>query len=203
MMVVGLTGSIAAGKSEVSKLFAAADVPVFDADTEVHRIYAEKPAIELIGGIFPDAVVNGNIDRQRLAQRVLGNVESLKKLEQLIHPLMRSRQKDFISGWRKRKQNCGFVILSVPLLFETGENQEMDYVIVVSSSEDDQRKRALARPGMTQEKLSSILARQLPDSVKRSRGDFVIENSGSLEDLRMQVDALIKKLGELARSENL
>ena len=198
MIKIGLTGSIATGKSEVAKLFSAASIPVFDSDADVHDIYAEKTTLDLIGKTFPDVIVDGSIDRQRLGQRVLASPGDLRKLESLIHPLVMRRREKFIFHWRK--QNCPFVILDIPLLYETGEDQELDYVIVVSANEEVQRNRAMARPGMTREKLTSILARQLPDSEKRRRADFTIENSGSLEHLRMQVDALSRKLGELARN---
>jgi len=199
MIIVGLTGSIATGKSEVAKLFSAAGIPVFDSDIEVHDLYAEKSTVDLIGKTFPDAIVNGTIDRQRLGQLVLDSLEDLKKLESLIHPLVRKRRERFISFWRK--QNCPFVILDVPLLFETGENRELDYVVVVSANEKVQRNRAMVRPGMTREKLAGILARQMPDLEKRSRADFIVENSGSLEHLQNQVAVLSKKLEELARNQ--
>lgn len=198
MITVGLTGSIAAGKSEVGKLFSSAGIPVFDSDAEVHDLYAEKTIVDLIGRTFPDVIIGGNIDRQRLGQRVLGSPEDLRKLESLIHPLVKRGRERFISLWRK--QNCAFVILDIPLLYETGEDQKLDYVVVVSTNEEVQRNRAMARTGMTREKLTDILVRQLPDSEKRRRADFIIENSGSLEHLRKQVDALCKKLGELARN---
>ena len=199
MISAGLTGSIATGKSEVAKLFSAAGIPVFDSDAEVHDLYAEKPTTNLLGKAFPEVIVDGKVDRQFLGQRVLGSPEDLKKLESLIHPLVRKRRKDFIAHWRK--QNSPFVVLDIPLLFETGQDKEVDYVIVVSAKEDVQRKRAMARPGMTEKKLASILARQMPDVEKRGRADFIIENSDSLEHLQTQVDALSKRLGELAGNQ--
>jgi len=199
MITVGLTGSIATGKTEVAKLFAAAGIPVFDSDAEVHALYAGKAAAELLGKTFPGVVVDGKIDRQRLGQAVLGSPEDLRRLESLIHPLVRKKQEDFIARWQK--QRASIVVLDIPLLFETGREKELDYVIVVSADGGIQRKRALARPGMTEEKLASILARQMPDAEKRRRADFVIENSGSLEHLRLQVDALSLKLAEIAGNQ--
>lgn len=199
MISAALTGSIATGKSEVAKLFSAAGIPVFDSDAAVHDLYAEKTTTDLLFKAFPEVIIDGNIDRQRLGRRVLGSPEDLKKLEVLVHPLVRKRRKDFIAHWRK--QNCPLVILDIPLLFETGQDKEVDYVIVVSANEDVQRKRAMARPGMTEEKLASILARQMPDAEKRGSADFVIENSGSLEHLQTQVDVLSKKLGKLAGNQ--
>ena len=197
MITVGLTGSIATGKSEVAKLLSGAGIPVFDSDAEVHVLYADGQTVDLIGKTFPGVVVDGKIDRQLLGQRVLASPEDLRKLESLIHPLVKEKRKEFISRWRK--QECPFVILDIPLLYETGEDQKLEYVVVVSADEEIQRKRAMARPGMTREKLASILARQMPDAEKRSRADFVVENSGSLENLRKQVDILRGRLGELAR----
>lgn len=198
MISVGLTGSIATGKSEVAKLFSAAGIPVFDSDAEVHDLYTEGTTRDLLGKVFPEVIVDNEIDRQRLGRRVLGSPEDLRKLENLIHPLVRKRRKGFLAHWRK--QDSPFVVLDIPLLFETGEKNELDYVIVVSANEDVQRMRAMTRPGMTEDKFDHILARQMPDAEKRSRADFVIENSGSLEHLRTQVDALIARLGELARN---
>lgn len=198
MMTVGLTGSIATGKSEVAKLLSGAGIPVFESDAAVHNLYADRQIVGLIGGVFPGVVVGGKIDRQLLGQRVLASPEDLKKLESLIHPLVKEKRKEFISRWRN--QECPFVILDIPLLYETGEDQKVDYVVVVSADEEIQRKRAMARPGMTGEKLASILARQMPDLEKRCRADFVIENSGSMEHLRTKVDALSKMLTELARN---
>ena len=199
MISAGLTGSIATGKSEVAKLFSAAGIPVFDSDAEVHNLYLERKTADLIGGTFPEVVVDGKIDRQLLGQRALGSPEDLKKLESLIHPLVRQRRKDFVVHWQK--QNSPFVVLDIPLLFETGQDREVDCVIVVSANEDVQRKRAMARPGMTEDKFAHILARQMPDAEKRGRADFVIENSDSLENLRIQVNALSRKLADLARNQ--
>jgi len=199
MISVGLTGSIATGKSEVARLFAAAGIPVFDSDSAVHDLYTEKTTAALLGKIFPGVIVDGEIDRQRLGQRVLGSPEDLKKLESLIHPLVRKRRERFIAHWRK--QGSPLVVLDIPLLFETGQDREMDYVIVVSANEDVQRKRAMARPGMTEDKFARILARQTPDAEKRGRADFIVENSDSLEHLQTQVDSLSRKLAELARNQ--
>ena len=198
MISVGLTGSIATGKSEVAKLFSVTGIPVFDSDAEVHSLYMEEATRDSLGKVFPDVIVGGEVDRQRLGQRVLSSPEDLQKLESLIHPLVRKRRERFIAHWRK--QGSHFVVLDIPLLFETGQEKELDYVIVVSADEEVQRKRALARTGMTEQKLAGILARQMPNVEKRRRADFVIENSGSLEHLRTQVEALSSRLAELARN---
>jgi dephospho-CoA kinase len=171
---------------------------VFDSDAEVHVLYADKTAGEMLGSVFPAVVVDGKIDRQLLGRQVLNSPEDLRKLESLVHPLVRKRREHFIAHWRK--QGSPLIVLDIPLLFETGQENELDYVVVVSANEDVQRKRAMARSGMTEQKLAGILARQMPDAQKLCRADFVIENSASLEHLRMQVDALIRKLAELART---
>src|SRR5436190_738439 len=138
MMSVGLTGSIATGKSEVAKLFSAAGIPVFDSDAEVHNLYAEETTRDSLARMFPDVIIGGEIDRQRLGQRVLNSPEDLRKLESLIHPPVRKRRERFIAQWRK--EGSPFVVLDIPLLFETGQERELDYVIVISANEDVQRR---------------------------------------------------------------
>lgn len=196
MIVIGLTGSIATGKTEVAKMFGVAGTPVFDSDARVHQLYSEQSTINLIAKNFPEAIKEGRIDRPSLGKIVFTRPEELKRLEAIIHPLVQTRRQEFIAHWRAQKSP--FVILDIPLLFETAENPNLDFTVVVSAAEDIQRKRALARPGMTAEKLAGILARQMPDVEKRSRADFVIENSGSMDQLQKQVDALVGKFKTLA-----
>jgi dephospho-CoA kinase len=195
MLIVGLTGSIATGKSQASRLFSARHVPVFDADAEVHRIYRDKLVVKMLAKHFPDAIKNGHVDRQVLGTIVLTDVKKLKKLEVLIHPLVQVQREKFIQAWKEK--NVPFVIMDIPLLFETDQADGVDYVVVVSVPEDIQRERALARPGMTREKLAAILFRQVPDVEKRRRADFIIDNSGNLEHLGKQVDALVAKFRTL------
>jgi dephospho-CoA kinase len=197
MLVIGLTGSIATGKSETSKLFSAAHVPVFDADAEVHRIYKDKSVVQMLEKHFPEAIRDGQVKRQILGKSVLTDAKKLKALEALIHPLVQVEREKFISKWKQR--NSKFVIMDIPLLYETEQDEDVDYVIVISATENIQRERALARPGMTGEKLAGILFRQVPDSEKRQRADFVIENSGSLDQLHEQVEALVAKFNAMSR----
>lgn len=197
MLVIGLTGSIATGKTEVAKLFSAAHIPVFDADAEVHRIYRNKQVVKMLGEHFPDAIHNGEIDRQGLGRIVLSDATKLKTLEELIHPLVRAQREKFLTKWKK--ENSNFVVMDIPLLYETGQSKDVDYVIVVSTPENIQRERALSRPGMTDEKLVGILRRQVPDSKKREYADFVIENAGSLDQLDKQVAALIAKFNAISK----
>jgi dephospho-CoA kinase len=191
MIVVGLTGSIAMGKTTAAGYFAAEGVPVFAADAAVHEIYGDSSAIAAIAKAFPTAIVGSAVDRQKLAALVLSDPQKLKALEALIHPLVRQKREKFVSRWKER--NCPFVVLDIPLLFETGEDKAMDYTIVVSAPPAIQRARALARPGMTAEKLANILARQMPDAEKRKRADFILDSSGSVDNLQIQVRRLVEK----------
>jgi dephospho-CoA kinase len=195
MLVVGLTGSIASGKSETVKLLNQAGIPVFDSDAEVHKIYKKDRVVSAISRHFPSAVQGDVIDREKLGKLVLLNPKELKKLESLIHPEVRLKREKFIEQWKRERSPIVFI--DIPLLFETGEKKNFDQVVVVSASDTIRQQRALSRPGMSAEKLAGITARQMPDVEKRKRADFVIENSGSLDQLREQVDALIIKLNGL------
>ena len=194
MMRVGLTGSIASGKSEVARHFRTRGIAVFDADEAVHAIYADAQDAQLIAAAFPDAWQGGVIDRGRLSAHLIANPQDFSKLEQLVHPLVRQRREKFL----RQHETDQFVILDIPLLFETGEDKQMDCTITVITSDALQRQRALARPGMTEEKLARILARQMPAVEKAKRADFVIDNSGSMADLHGAIDHLIAKLTERA-----
>jgi dephospho-CoA kinase len=193
MKLIGLTGSIGMGKSTTAKLFAEEGVPIYDADAAVHALYAiGGAAVEPVEAIFPGVVVDGAIDRERLSAKVLGNPEAMKRLEQIVHPLVAKSRLDFLKG---AEQACAdLVILDIPLLFETGGEKHLDSIIVVSAPADLQRQRVLERPGMTEAKLDSILARQTPDADKRARADFVIDTSAGLDHARAQVRAVLAKL---------
>jgi dephospho-CoA kinase len=193
MIVAGLTGSIAMGKSETARMFAALGVPVFDADATVHEMYARGgAAVSAIGTRFPQAVVDGVVDRQRLAELVLKNHEALKTLESIVHPLVREAEIEFIR--RCRAENRPLVILDIPLLFETGRQRDVDRIIVVSAPADMQRERALARPGMTLEKFAAVLARQVPDTERRRQAHFIVDSSQGLDHASAQVKAIVAKL---------
>ena len=176
MTVVGLTGSIAMGKSETARMFLRLGYPVFDADAVVHQLYSRGgKAVEPVSKAFPAALDGGAIDRQRLAKEVVGDPEAMKKLEAIVHPLVRKRQAAFL---RKAKQaGHPLAVLDIPLLFESGRKGEVDRVVVVSAPETVQRARALERPGMTGEKFEAIAKRQLSDEHKRHQADFVIDTS--------------------------
>ena len=192
MIVAGLTGSIAMGKSETARMFAARGIPVFDSDAVVHELYASGgTAVEPLRVLVPEAVVAGGIDRGRLAALVQADPQLLGKIEAVVHPLVRNRQKSFLAT---SAQNSDLAVLDSPLLFETGRQHEVDVVIVVSADPLLQRTRALARPGMTPEKLDFILSRQVPDSEKRSRADYVIDTSVSLAETAREVDRVIAQI---------
>jgi dephospho-CoA kinase len=191
MLIVGLTGSIASGKSTVAGMLRARGFGVFDADATVHVLY-EGEAARAIEAAFPGTTVNGAIDRARLAKAVLGHREKLERLEAIVHPLVKARRGAFFAAERARGAEMAFV--EIPLLFETGAEDEVDATIVVSAPEEIMRARALERPGMTAEKLAAILARQTPDAEKRARADYVVDTGGEVSQTRAAVDRVIESL---------
>ncbi|MCA0026532.1 MULTISPECIES: dephospho-CoA kinase [unclassified Mesorhizobium] len=191
MMVLGLTGSIGMGKSTTAKMFAEAGVPVHDSDETVHRLYAGKAA-PLVEAAFPGTTGAGGVDRAKLGARVLGDAAALKRLEAIIHPLVRADADAFLA--RNRAAGAPLAVLDIPLLFETGGRDRVDKVVVVTAPAEVQRQRVLARPGMSEEKLASILASQVPDAQKRRQADFVIDTSQGLDAARAEVEAIIADL---------
>jgi len=193
MIVAGLTGSIAMGKSETARMFAAAGVPVFDSDAAVHALYRTGgSAVRAIAELVPGAVVDDAVDRGRLAAAVQAEPALLKRIEDAVHPLVRDRQQAFLADAVAKDEPLA--VLDIPLLFETGREAEVDAVIVVSAGPELQRQRALARPGMTPEKLAFIMSRQVPDTEKRARADFVIDTSVGLEETRREVERVVGRL---------
>jgi dephospho-CoA kinase len=189
MIVAGLTGSIAMGKSETAKMIAAKGIPVFDSDAAVHEMYAAGgEAVEPLRGVVPEAIGHDGVDRRKLASLVQTDPALLKRIEAIVHPLVRARQATFLADAARHAE---LAVLDIPLLFETGREKEVDVVIVVSADEEQQRKRALTRPGMTSEKLDFILSRQVPDAVKRAKADYVIDTSVSLADTARHVERVI------------
>jgi dephospho-CoA kinase len=191
MIVLGLTGSIGMGKSTTAKMFREAGVPVHDSDETVHRLYAGKAA-PLIEEAFPGTVRDGAVDRAQLAAQVLGRPDAMRKLEAIIHPLVRADADAFVA--RHRAAKAPLVVLDIPLLFETGGRSRVDKVVVVTAPAEVQRERVLARPGMTEEKLAAILASQVPDAEKRWQADFIIDSSQGLEAARAEVALIIADL---------
>mgnify|MGYP000952142066 CR=1 FL=1 len=188
MLVLGLTGSIGMGKSAVAAMLTARAIPVFDADAEVHRLYAGDAA-PLIEAAFPGTVDAGGVNRQRLAAALAGEAAQFARLESIVHPLVRRAEERFLAD--AHAQGRFAAVLEIPLLYETGLDRLVDAVIVVSAPADQQRARVLARPGMTDARLDALLARQLPDAEKRARADFVVDTSGTLADSEAQVDAIL------------
>jgi dephospho-CoA kinase len=191
MFVLGLTGSIGMGKTTTAKMFAEEGVPVHDADAAVHRLY-EGEAIKPIEAAFPGATGNGKVDREKLGQRVLGDDLAMKRLEHIVHPLVRQAEERFLS--EAQKTGAKVALLDIPLLYETAGDKRCDAVVVVSAPADMQRLRAFERPGMTAEKFDAILAKQTPDTEKRRRADFVVDTSKGLDAARAQVRDILKAI---------
>lgn len=191
MIVLGLTGSIGMGKSTTARMFAEAGVPVHDSDEAVHRLYAGKAA-PLVEAAFPGTTVSGVVDRAKLGERVLADAAALKRLEAIIHPLVRADADAFLA--RNRAAGAPLAVLDIPLLFETGGRNRVDKVVVVTAPAEVQRQRVLARPGMTQEKLASILDKQVPDAEKRRQADFIVDTGQGMDAARAAVAAIIAEL---------
>ncbi|GAC1332917.1 MAG: dephospho-CoA kinase [Bradyrhizobium sp.] len=184
MIILGLTGSIGMGKSTTAKLFAEAGVPVYDADANVHSLYKGE-AVAAIETAFPGTTADGKVDRNKLSARVVHDPVAIKRLEQIVHPMLgASRQKFFADAERS---GAAVAVVDVPLLFETGGEKRVDAVVVVTTTPEIQRQRILSRDNMTGEKLDAILARQLPDAEKRRRADFVVDTSHGLDPVRAQI----------------
>jgi len=193
MIVVGLTGSIGMGKTTTAAMFAAAGVPVYDADAEVHRLYAQGgAAVAPVGAAFPGAVQDGAVDRERLSALVLGDPAALARLNTVVHPLMGEARAAFFHA--AEAAGADIVVLDIPLLFETGGEGRVDAVVVVYAPAEVQRQRVLARPGITKAKLAALLAAQTPDADKRARADFVIDTSRGFDEARTQVDEILNTL---------
>lgn len=192
MLRLAITGSIGMGKSTVAKMFERAGIPVFDADAVVRDLQANDPdVIAAIGERFRGSVTGGVLDREALARMVLGYPAELAALEAIIHPEVQAARSRFID----EHQSSAALLFDIPLLFETGGETAFDKVIVVSAPAEVQRERVLGRPGMTGEKLDAILARQMPDTERRSRADFVVDTGGDLSTTEGQVREILYCLG--------
>jgi len=191
MLVIGLTGSIGMGKSTVAERFRQLGIPVCDADEIVRELY-EGAAVAAIEAAFPGTTSDGKVDRVKLGQAVLHDPHGLKRLEAIVHPMVQAAEREFLR--KAAEQGAQMAVLEVPLLFETGGDARVDVTIVVSAPPEVQRERVLARPGMTASKLEAILARQMPDSEKRRRADFVVDTGVTIEESHAQVDAIVEQL---------
>lgn len=187
-LVLGLTGSIGMGKSTVAAMFAGEGVPVFDADAEVHKLQGPRGRlVQEIESAFPGTTGESGVDRVLLGKAVFGNPDALKRLEAIVHPAVARERARFLESNRTQP----LVVLDIPLLFEAGGWQQVDRIAVVSAPAQIQRARVLARPGMTDARFESILAKQMPDAEKRERADFVIPTGGSLGETRDVVRSVI------------
>ncbi|MEN3972571.1 dephospho-CoA kinase [Sphingomicrobium sp. XHP0235] len=188
MKTLAITGSIGMGKSTVAQMFADRGIPVFDADAVVREL--QGPGGRLVAEIekrFPGTTRDGAVDRDALSAAVLGDSSELKSLEGLVHPAVHHERTRFIL----ENGAAAALLFDIPLLFETHGEENFDHVIVVSASADEQHRRVLARPGMSEEKFRSILARQMPDADKREKADFVIDTGISLEETEAQVERIL------------
>lgn len=190
-LIIGLTGSIAMGKSTVGQMFIDEGVPLFDADAAVHMLQGPGGAlVATIESAFPGTTGPQGVDRQLLGAAVLGNPEKLAKLEAIIHPAVAAMRNGFLTD----NAAAPMIVFDIPLLFEKGGHASVDHVVVVSAPANAQRQRALSRPGMTTEKFEKILKLQVPDSDKRARADSVIDTGGSMQETRQQVRKLLRNL---------
>lgn len=189
MFILGLTGSIGMGKTATAAMFADEGVPVHDADAVVHRLY-DGEATPLIEVAFPGTTSGGKVDRGKLGERVLGDKDAIARLEQIVHPLVTKARERFVAD--AERSGAKVAVLDVPLLFETGGDKRCDAVVVVSAPADVQRTRAFERPGMSEDKFSAILAKQMPDAEKRARADFVVDTSQGFDFARAQVREILK-----------
>jgi len=194
MIVLGLTGSIGMGKSTTATLFAEAGVPVYDADAAVHRLY-EGEAVAAIEAAFPGTTANDKVDRNRLSARVVHDSAAMKRLEEIVHPMLGASRQKFLHD--AEQSGAPVAVVDVPLLFETGGEKRVDAVVVVTTSAELQRERILARPNMTEEKLAAILARQMPDAEKRKRAHFVVDTSHGLDPVRARIKDILAEAAKL------
>ncbi len=192
-LLVGLTGSIGMGKSTAARMLNQMGVPVFDADAEVHRLQGPGGAlIPAIEAAFPGTTGPDGVDRAALGAQVFGNDAALARLERLVHPAVAEAQAEFMADNRR----APLVVLDIPLLFEKSGWSLVDRIIVVSAPPEEQRRRVLARTGMTAGRFEEIVARQTPDAEKRARADFIIDTGGSLDDTRDQLTRVVACLRE-------
>jgi dephospho-CoA kinase len=194
MIILGLTGSIGMGKSTTAKLFEEAGVPVYDADAAVHKIY-EGEAAAAIEAAFPGTTAEGRVDRNKLSAKVVHDPAAMKRLEQIVHPMLGASRQKFLHD--AEQSGAPVAVVDIPLLFETGGEKRVDAVVVVTTTPEIQRQRILERDNMTGEKLEAILARQLPDAEKRKRADFVVDTSDGLDPVRARIRDILDQAAKM------
>lgn len=192
MLVLGLTGSIAMGKSATAAMFGERGVPIHDADAAVHRLYRDAKVAEAIEAELPGATANRQVERQLLSRIVIARPDALGRLEAIVHPLVRASQATFLK--RAGEGGHPIVLLDIPLLFETGRAAEVDVVITATAAAAIQHARVMSRPGMTPDKLAALMSRQMPDTEKRRRAHFLVDTGHGFEAARRQVDAILRAL---------
>ncbi|MGD9740575.1 MAG: dephospho-CoA kinase [Bauldia sp.] len=191
MRVIGITGTIASGKSTTAAMFGDEGVPVFSADATVHDLYRRK-AVPAVGELFPSAVVDGEVDRRRLGTLLAADPSLVPRLEAIIHPLVRAEEEAFIA--RARAEGHPAVVIEHPLIFEKGERQRFDIVVATTAPAALREERALARPGMTRETYRLLSGRQLPDEEKQARADFVVDTGSGMDAARAAVRHILGRL---------
>jgi dephospho-CoA kinase len=194
MIILGLTGSIGMGKSTTAKLFEEAGVPVYDADAAVHKIY-EGEAAPAIEAAFPGTTTDGRVDRNKLSAKVVHDPAAMKRLEQIVHPMLGASRQKFLRD--AEQSGAPVAVVDIPLLFETGGEKRVDAVVVVTTTPEIQRQRILERDNMTGEKLEAILARQLPDAEKRKRADFVVDTSHGHDPVRARIRDILDQAAKM------
>jgi dephospho-CoA kinase len=192
--ILGLTGSLGMGKSTAAKFFAEEGVPVHDADAVVHRLY-DGEATAAIEAAFPGTTAGGTVDRGRLGAHLIAHPGDFKKLEAIVHPLVRVAEERFLA----EHADAPVVVLDIPLLYETAAEARCDAVVVVSAPPDIQRDRVFGRPGMTDERFESIISRQVPDAVKRERADFIVDSGQSFDHARAQVREILRVVSTMPK----
>lgn len=193
LLTIGLTGSIGMGKTETARMFAKLGVPVYDADAAVHRLYDKGgKAVGPLEEAFPGVVHDGKVDRGILSERVTGNPDATKRLQEIVYPLMAGERQRFLD--KARADGADIVVFDIPLLFETGGHAAMDAVVVCSAPREVQRQRVLSRPGMTEEKFHYLLSRQLADEEKRAQAHFVVVTDKGLDHAFEQVKMIVAEL---------
>ena len=194
MIILGLTGSIGMGKSTTAKLFQEAGVPVYDADAAVHKIYEGEAALA-IETAFPGTTADGKVDRNKLSAKVVHDPAAMKRLEQIVHPMLGASRQKFLHD--AEQSGAPVAVVDIPLLFETGGEKRVDAVVVVTTTPEIQRQRILERDNMTGEKLDALLARQLPDAEKRKRADFVVDTSHGLDPVRVRIRDILDQAAKM------
>jgi dephospho-CoA kinase len=194
MIILGLTGSIGMGKSTTAKLFQEAGVPVYDADAAVHKIYEGEAALA-IETAFPGTTADGKVDRNKLSAKVVHDPAAMKRLEQIVHPMLGASRQKFLHD--AEQSGSPVAVVDIPLLFETGGEKRVDAVVVVTTTPEIQRQRILERDNMTGEKLDALLARQLPDAEKRKRADFVVDTSHGLDPVRARIRDILDQAAKM------